>query len=162
MSLMLRLREGCRDSSRIRAEHPLVHLALVAGENQIQEDPDDSRKDERGLHHQIETLLETLKVHIRSTVVENLIEPGRLDDIDESKTECDGQDETISSGELHHAEDSDPGDHNCAVKEDLHSPKDRRRHGRKDSAEFGKEAHENEKDRGGPSGTTGLETKKSQ
>ena len=141
--MMLCLGKGRPDTFRISAEHHFVHLAFVVGKDEIQEDPDDCGNDERGLHNQIETLLEALEVHIWSTIIEDLVEPRRCDDVDESNTECDGQDEAIPSSELHHSEDSDAGSDDCAVEEDLHSAEHRRRHGRKDGAELCKQPHEN-------------------
>ena len=156
-TMMLCLGKRRPDTFRISAKHHFVQLALVSGKDEIQEDPDDCGNDEWGLYNQIKALLEALQVHIWSTIIENLIEPRWCDDVDKSNTECDGQDEAISSSELDHSEYSDTGNDDCAVEKDLHPAEDRRRHGRKDGAEFGKEPHENQEHGGGPSRATGLE-----
>ena len=89
-SMLLCVRQGRPDAFRISAKHHFVHLALVIRKDKIQEDPHNSSNNERSLDNQVKTLLETLQMHIRSTVSENTVEPRRGDDVDESNTECDG------------------------------------------------------------------------
>jgi hypothetical protein len=85
---------------RIRAEHPIVHLASVIRQHQVQEDANNSSNDERSLHNQVDSLLKSLKMDIRPVVVKDLVEPSWCHDINEADPERDCQDETISAREL--------------------------------------------------------------
>lgn len=156
--MLLHPRKRGRGTSGIRAaKHDFVHLALVMGEDKVQKDPDHGGDDERGLDDEIETLLEPSQIHIRSAVIQDLVEPLWLDDVDESDTESDGHDESVSSGELNHSEDTDTSHDDGAVQKDLHPAEDRGWHSREDGPEFRKETHEDEKHRGSPACATGLD-----
>lgn len=121
---LLCMRQRGRNSICIGTEQQVVELTLVVGKDEIQENADHGGDDERGLDDEIDTLLEALQVHIRPAVVQNLVEPRRCDDVNESDPQGDGQDETVASVELHHAQNPDTRNHNGAVEKDLHAAKD--------------------------------------
>lgn len=122
-SMLLRLRERCCGAPRVTPEQQLIHLALIIRKDEIQEHSNNGGDDEWSLYNQIETLLEALQMHVRTTVVENLVEPSGSDNIDKANAESNGQDESIASRELDHSQNSDSSNYNCAVEEDLHPTK---------------------------------------
>ncbi len=61
---------------------------------------------------------------IRSAIVQDLIEPFGLYDVDEAKAEGDGEDETVAARPGYEAQDADTGYGDGAVEEDLHAAED--------------------------------------
>lgn len=137
-------RETCHAPRISNPKQHLIHLTPLYRKQEIQHNPHNRSDNERRLDDQIDPLQKPLQMHIAATKFQHLVEPRRRNDVDEANAECDGQDEAITPGELDHAEDTDTGNGDGAVKEDLHAAEDGRRHGREDSAEFGEEAHEDE------------------
>lgn len=120
---MFCLRKGRYVTSGARPKQHLVHFTLIIREDEVQKDSNDGGNNERGLDNQVETLFKSLQVNVGPAVVEYLIEPRWGDDVDESDTESDCQDETIPPRKLDHSQDSNTCHHDCAVEKDLHPAK---------------------------------------
>lgn len=83
-------------------------------------------------------------MHIRSRIVKDLGEPSRLHNIDKSNTERSSEDEAVSARPGDQSKNTDTGDGDSRVQEDLHPTEDRRWHRAKDCSEFPEDTHEDE------------------
>lgn len=100
--------------------HP-IHRAPILREHQVQEHRNNSRNYKWRLHNQIQTLLKALEVDITSGIVEDLVEPAWLHDVDESDSQGRSEDEAVATREGDQAEDTDTSDSNGRIEKNLHT-----------------------------------------
>lgn len=135
----------------------IVHHALLLGQDQVEEDSQHSRDDEGRLDDELDPIQETLEGNVRALIIDDLIEPGRCHNVDETEAQCDDQNEAIASSELDHSKNTNTRHCDRAEEENLHATEDRRRHGGEDSAEFRDNTHEHQETCGCPTCAARLE-----